>query len=324
MTDPDHYAVLGIGRGATPDEVRRAYLRAARATHPDSGGSATAFHVVQEAWHILSDPGLRQVYDRDLDGISDWEALGWGPDDASAERASPPPPARPRPAQSAPARPEDSPAVPWNGWRDAHAEDQPGLDGSSDAPLDAFRSGPRPLPDPLTTPIPSIPKPARNRWRTAGIVAVLVLGVLPVVVVAVVAAGPTGFPLLLVGAVWAQRAFKPREDPAEVAAMLLRNPEARIERHRRAEAWNTVLRAQVTSGAAIRQLGSAALDGHGIVVPGRRWTRDPLTQGEEVRAIGPHLPDGTWIAIDGSGRVLATAPLGGPQAWLEILRSLAW
>lgn len=43
------WEVLGCERTATSDEVRRSYRRAAKAAHPDRGGSAAEFHAVQDA-----------------------------------------------------------------------------------------------------------------------------------------------------------------------------------------------------------------------------------------------------------------------------------
>ena len=61
----DPYGVLGVGRGASAGEIARAYRRAARATHPDSGGSgAERFHAVSDAYDVLRDPGRRAGYDR--------------------------------------------------------------------------------------------------------------------------------------------------------------------------------------------------------------------------------------------------------------------
>jgi curved DNA-binding protein CbpA len=63
----DPYLVLGVGRRASPDEIARAYRRAARATHPDSGGSGTGserFQAVSDAYEVLRDPGRRAGYDR--------------------------------------------------------------------------------------------------------------------------------------------------------------------------------------------------------------------------------------------------------------------
>ena len=69
-TDFDLYAALGIGPEASPDEIRGAYRRAARATHPDlNPGDATAverFKRVQIAYDVLGDPVRRAAYDAPL------------------------------------------------------------------------------------------------------------------------------------------------------------------------------------------------------------------------------------------------------------------
>jgi curved DNA-binding protein CbpA len=66
-TDFDLYATLGVGHEASPDEIRDAYRRAARATHPDlNPGDATAaerFKRVQIAYEVLGDPQRRAAYD---------------------------------------------------------------------------------------------------------------------------------------------------------------------------------------------------------------------------------------------------------------------
>lgn len=46
-------AVLGVPRDASPGEVRAAWHRAARATHPDLGGDADAFVIVAAAYARL-------------------------------------------------------------------------------------------------------------------------------------------------------------------------------------------------------------------------------------------------------------------------------
>jgi len=65
--DLDPYVVLGVRRQASPDEIARAYRRAARLTHPDSGGSGAGpdrFRLVSDAYEVLRDPGRRAGYDR--------------------------------------------------------------------------------------------------------------------------------------------------------------------------------------------------------------------------------------------------------------------
>lgn len=64
----DPYVVLGVGRQASATEVARAYRRAARATHPDSGAgpavSVERFRAVSDAYDMLRDPLRRAAYDR--------------------------------------------------------------------------------------------------------------------------------------------------------------------------------------------------------------------------------------------------------------------
>src|SRR5215831_6773993 len=63
----DFYIVLGIERGATVADIKRAYKRLARRFHPDiNPGDRTAaaqFRQIAEAYETLSDPDRRRRYD---------------------------------------------------------------------------------------------------------------------------------------------------------------------------------------------------------------------------------------------------------------------
>jgi DnaJ-class molecular chaperone len=59
----DHYATLGVDRGATPDDIKRAYRRMASINHPDKGGDKNKFQEIQKAYETLSDPNSRAQYD---------------------------------------------------------------------------------------------------------------------------------------------------------------------------------------------------------------------------------------------------------------------
>ncbi len=66
---PNLYAMLGILRSATSEEIRRAYLKAAKKLHPDKNttpGETELFLGVQEAYQILSDAQRRAAYDATL------------------------------------------------------------------------------------------------------------------------------------------------------------------------------------------------------------------------------------------------------------------
>lgn len=58
------YEDLGLAKGATPEEIKKAYRSLARTHHPDKGGDAEKFKQVQEAYETLSDPQKRQNYDQ--------------------------------------------------------------------------------------------------------------------------------------------------------------------------------------------------------------------------------------------------------------------
>ncbi|KQQ01630.1 hypothetical protein ASG06_13720 [Rathayibacter sp. Leaf185] len=58
------YEVLGVAPSASDDELRRAYRRLLRETHPDTGGDAASFHAVQLAWERIGSTSARSDYDR--------------------------------------------------------------------------------------------------------------------------------------------------------------------------------------------------------------------------------------------------------------------
>src|SRR5438128_6890488 len=68
----DYYAVLGLGRDATTEEVKAVYRQLARAFHPDANADAAKaedfaaaehFKKITEAYTVLSDPEKRALYD---------------------------------------------------------------------------------------------------------------------------------------------------------------------------------------------------------------------------------------------------------------------
>ncbi|MDA1337196.1 MAG: molecular chaperone DnaJ [bacterium] len=60
----DYYEILGVQKGATLEDIKKAYRRLAHKHHPDKGGDASRFKEVAEAYQILSDTDKRAQYDK--------------------------------------------------------------------------------------------------------------------------------------------------------------------------------------------------------------------------------------------------------------------
>jgi molecular chaperone DnaJ len=61
MTKRDYYEILGVNKGASADEIKKAFRRLAIQYHPDKeGGDEAKFKEVNEAYEVLKDSGKRQ------------------------------------------------------------------------------------------------------------------------------------------------------------------------------------------------------------------------------------------------------------------------
>lgn len=65
MAKRDYYEVLGVGKSASPDEIKKSFRRLAIQYHPDKeGGSEEKFKEVNEAYEVLKDESKRKRYDQ--------------------------------------------------------------------------------------------------------------------------------------------------------------------------------------------------------------------------------------------------------------------
>ena len=88
-TERDYYEVLGVPRGASDDEIKRAFRTLARELHPDVSTAPDAevrFREVAEAYDVLSDRERRGIYDRfGHSGLPKSAKWGWNPPRRSPE-----------------------------------------------------------------------------------------------------------------------------------------------------------------------------------------------------------------------------------------------
>src|SRR5260370_39727175 len=67
-TKKDYYEILGVKKGASAEEIRKAFRNVARKHHPDVNpgdkGAEEKFKALSEANDVLSDPKKRKIYDQ--------------------------------------------------------------------------------------------------------------------------------------------------------------------------------------------------------------------------------------------------------------------
>jgi len=59
----DYYSKLGLTRGASDADIKKAYRSMAMKHHPDRGGDQAKFKEIEEAYRTLSDPEKKQIFD---------------------------------------------------------------------------------------------------------------------------------------------------------------------------------------------------------------------------------------------------------------------
>ena len=67
MAKRDYYEVLGLSKGASEDEIKKAYRQLAKKYHPDINkepGAEEKFKEINEAYDTLSDPDKKARYDQ--------------------------------------------------------------------------------------------------------------------------------------------------------------------------------------------------------------------------------------------------------------------
>lgn len=60
----DYYAILGVPKNASDEEIKKAYRKLAHKYHPDKGGDEQKFKEINEAYQVLSNKEKRSQYDR--------------------------------------------------------------------------------------------------------------------------------------------------------------------------------------------------------------------------------------------------------------------
>jgi len=91
MDYKDYYQILGVGKNASQDEIKKAFRKLARQHHPDMNpddpGAADRFKDINEAYEVLSDPEKRTKYDQFGQNWQQYEQQYGQPDGAWQQSA---------------------------------------------------------------------------------------------------------------------------------------------------------------------------------------------------------------------------------------------
>ncbi|XP_044132934.1 dnaJ homolog subfamily B member 1-like [Bufo gargarizans] len=63
----DYYKILGLSKGASEEDIKKAYRKQALKYHPDKNkdpGAEERFKEIAEAYDVLSDPKKREIFDK--------------------------------------------------------------------------------------------------------------------------------------------------------------------------------------------------------------------------------------------------------------------
>lgn len=122
-TQVTHYELLDLPVTATSEEIKKAYRRCSREVHPDRGGNAGMFRIIQMAYDTLVDPVRRAEYDRIHLGI---------------QTPKPEPKPQPKPEPKPQPKPEPKPG---NGPKHGNQGSRSSRPRNSEAPFRAPRFG---------------------------------------------------------------------------------------------------------------------------------------------------------------------------------------
>ncbi len=107
MAEADYYDILGVPLNADQNDIKNAYRAMSRRVHPDTGGNAALFRLVQQAYEILGDARRRAMYDQT-------RVQSNGKSSAPPEPPRYPEPEPPSPPRYEPPPPEPDPPPRWD------------------------------------------------------------------------------------------------------------------------------------------------------------------------------------------------------------------